>query len=87
MKTTIKSRLVLAAASATALTLATLIPIAGLNLGAMIGGAAAAGILGVAWADYTRKPRFGMHAPHRIAPARPASVDALASWTYHTISA
>jgi hypothetical protein len=59
---------------------------------ALICGAAALGLLGVACADYARKPRFRVR-PSRTpdkqatAPVQPGSNDASAVWTYQTVSA
>ena len=71
---------------------ASLAPLNALTLSALVSGAAALGLLTLAWSEYMRKPRFRAppsRKPARqfVVPAQPGSSDTSAAWTYQTVSA
>jgi hypothetical protein len=94
MKSNVLSRLVPAAAVVAIPSglLSSFVSVSAFNLFVAFSGFAAAGIVGVAFADYTRKPRFRVRAAKQsvaenAVTAKATSAESLPSWTYQTISA
>jgi hypothetical protein len=68
------------------------VPIDGVSLSLLLGGAAALGVAGFACADYARKPYLGTRTSptptlQPSLPVQPGPSDASAAWTHQTVSA
>lgn len=71
---------------------ASLVPLNALTLFALVSGAAALGLLTLAWSEYMRKPRFRAPSSRKpaqqsVVPVQPGFIDTSVAWTYQTVSA